>query len=153
MKGNLLPPDLGPGPIKKPNYPPHRASYKGRGSCFRWRKCPEGCLAMTSLLQFVEDRLATLQITTGKSFAAYGITEQTTDDFLRRAVPEVFERYERDMGRPMPFGLAMGRVYMWYLTHKGKGKGCKKAVSEEHPSSWATTAELAAGLERWVRAG
>ena len=151
LKGNVI--EIGDGARRVENYPDQRASYKGRHDHFDWRGTERGQQALVAMFYFVEARMNVVQIITGSSYADFGITVKTVHDFLRRAVPEVFDQYRQDIGEEMPVELPMKRIYMWFLKHQGKGKGCKKVPSPEWPPCWATPEQLARGLEDALRAG
>lgn len=133
-------------------YPENRAGYEDGRAIFSWRTNEWGQLALVALAFFVRSCAEDLQLTKGSNYKRFGITAATTYQFLRRAVPEVFDEYERVMGKPMARNLPMKRVYMWFLKQDSEG-GCVKKTTDEHPFQWASAELLTRASDRRLRAG
>jgi hypothetical protein len=148
VKGNLT--EIKDEVIKR-DYPANRATYETTKRNFDWRGTQEGQLALCALVFKVESKMSIIQALTGSSYLKYGITRETCYDYLKSVCPEVFERYEKDMGEPMPEDLPIKRVYMWFLNHIEPGSGCVKMITPEYPLQWATPEMLNEGLKRFLR--
>jgi len=134
------------------NYPEKRAGYEEPRELFSWRGSTTGRMALVALFFYVNSKIDVLKIVLGRKYKEYGVTAETTTQFMQRAVPELFVEYERAMGKSMPPDLIIKRVYPWYLEPREHGvRGKNKTIGPEHPLKWATGEDWNAGLARAIR--
>lgn len=129
-----------------------RRAYTNRGPNYKWRKSAVGRKALCALLHFVQSRVKEEDILDGARYAKNGVTEDTCYEFLKRAVPEVFEDCLEQTGREMPHDCPIKRVYVWFAAPPQRKTG-RRVITSEHPFQWATPAMRAEGRDAFHAAG
>lgn len=91
------------------------------------------------MLHAVEERCSSIQLAQTRDFRGNGITPQFLFEWVERYVPDFAVDFYSVTGERLEDckERLMGRVYMWFLKHIGKGEGCTAGISPEHPINWA----------------
>lgn len=124
---------------KRRDYPDERATYDGRDYIYPWRQRSLGRDALVVMYHAVEERCSSSQLAQTRDFSGNGINAAYLLQWLEQYVPDFCLDYEQVTGSTISADRdrLMGRVYMWFLKHRGKGLGCEAGISPEHPLNWA----------------